>query len=456
MSSELDKDQLARLGPQVRPSPEVPHLPGFRLAGYFFAFVGGVMWTANGLRPPVLLEYFLIWLLPAILLAAYGGAKFFREMWITNWKPALHERGIVLRRAGRVQAFGFNEVKEISIDERDIFTGQDFYARQWDVKLWPEGDPVTFRLRSLDGHRDEAGEFLDELRTALAGAASRRLRRGEALKGRTWQLTEEGFKSGRLEVPLSEIAGAGHFGGGRVGLWKLAEERPFFTVSARSANVMVLHDVLASRLPSHSLGLGRLQFEKRAWLAHGFRCYEHGLVKYNWFGRKEIQFAEAGGIAYSVQEFRIKAFLLFRRFNLELHRRQGGEPFRVSFLKRRAGDRDFEGLRDRLAERLAGEAAEVMEREGELLWGNGVWLTPEGLRYTTHKPNGGAESGFLHYAQGVLYKFDGGDLFLYRKGDGNRSITHLLTDVPNFYVGLSLLERLASEARGARERGEGG
>ena len=503
MSSDLDKDQRARLGPQVRPSPEVPHLPGLHLVGYFFAFVGGAMGVLNAGPPSkYFLDLFLIWVLPCLLLAVFGGTKFFREMWITNWKPVLRERGIVLRRASRAKAFGFNEVKRIAIRERDIFESREFYARQWDVTLWSEKDNVTFRLRTLDGHRDEAGEFLDDLRAALAEVAGRRLRRGEALAGTTWRLTDAGFKSGALEVPFEEIAGAGLFGGGRVGLWKLGEERPFFTISARSPNVPVLYDVLASRLPAHELGLGRLQFEKRAHLlpatlaflpaaasivsavrlanegdlspalslggfgvfllgvtylllARGFRCYERGLMKYDAFGRKEIQFAEVGGITLSPWELRFKGIYLIRNLTLTLHRRQGGEPFQVSHLMRRASDRDIEGLLDRLAEGLADEAREILERDGELPWGNGVWFTRHGLRYDTAKGNGQADTNYVHYPQGILYKFDQGELFLYKKGD-NRSIAQVPTNLPNFFVGLALLERLAGEATGARTARDSG
>jgi hypothetical protein len=46
-------------------------------------------------------------------------------------------------------------------------------------------------------------------------------------------------------------------------------------------------------------------------------------------------------------------------------RQGGGSPLQAGFLTRRAGDRDLEALRDRLAEGLAAEAGGVRDaREG--------------------------------------------------------------------------------------------
>jgi hypothetical protein len=499
-----EKDQLAPLGEKVSSLPTAPSPPGFHLVGYFAAFGLGAMGVLNAGSPgDYSLQFFLVWVLPCLLLAVFGGLKFYREIVATNWTPTLHERGIALRRFGKLKTFGFNELREISIRERDEFDRQEFYGRRRDVTLRSGSDKLVFRLRTLSGQADDPGAFLEELRTALAEIAERRLRKGKTLGGRGWRLTEGAFKAGSLEVPFEEMAGAGLFGGGRVGLWKLGEERPFFTVPARSPNVMVLHDVLASRLPTYALGLGRLQFEKRShWLpaglvslgaifcfysayrlmsldadipptvffefgagvlfalaayalaAAGVRCYERGLVKHSVLGQREIQFAEVGGIIYRVSLYSFKGIHLFTSLSLILHRRSAGEPFRIDLQTRRKGDRDLEGLRDHLADRLADEAYERLEREGEIRWMDDVWLTHQGVRYTTLKPDQDTDVNFLHFAQGVLYSFEGGDFHLYRKGDG-KPIAQMPADAPNFFAGFRLMERLAAEARGtlkAKER----
>jgi hypothetical protein len=492
-----EKDQLARLGREVSSLPVQPAPPGLHLVGYFAAFVLGTMGVVNA-GPPgdYFLEVFLVWVLPCFLLAVFGGLKLYREYVGTNWTPALHEQGIALRRYGKLKTFGFNEVRAISIRRRDVFDRQEFYARQRDVTLRSDSDKVVFRLRTLNGQADEPGAFLEELRTALAEIAERRLRKGKFIEGQGWRLTEGTFKAGALEVPFDQVAGADVFGGDRVGLWKLGEERPFFTVPARSPNVMVLHDILASRLPTHALGLGRLQFEKRshglpaglvglgaifcfysayqlmsldaeipptvffevgagalfalaAWAlaAAGVRCYERGLVKHSVLGQREIQFAEVGGIIYRVSLYSFKGIHLFTNLSLILHRRRVGEPFRIDLQTRRKGDQDLEGLRDHLADRLADEAYEQLEREGEIRWADGVWLTHQGVRYTTWKPDQDSDVNFLHFAQGVLYGFEKGDFHLYRKGDG-KPIAQMPADAPNFFAGFRLMERLVAEAEG--------
>jgi hypothetical protein len=362
-----NKDLLARLGPRVSGLPIAPPLPGLYMVGNFFAFVLGSMGVmSSGPPSDYSLKLFLFWVLPCFLLAAYGGVTLYRELWATNWEPALHERGIALLRAKKwLKTFALDEVREIAIRERDLFASQEFCGRQWDVTLRSAADRVTFRLRSLDGQPDDAGVFVDDLRAGLAGVAGRRLRQGEALAGKGWRLTDAAFKAGSLEVPFGDVAGADLFGGGRVAVWRIGEEDPFFTVPAHSTNAMVLHDVLAERLPTHALGLGRLQFEKRSyWLPAalaGFRCYERGLVKHSVLGQREIQFAEVGGITYKARVHKYKGIHLLTSFSLVLHRRQGGEPLRVSLHTRRLGDRDLEGLRDRLEEKLAAESYDRLD-----------------------------------------------------------------------------------------------
>lgn len=409
MSSEqvTDKDQLARLGREISSLPTAPSPPALHSAGHFAAFGLGTLGVLNAGSPgDYSLKFFLVWVLPCLLLAVFGGLKLYREIVATNWTPTLHEQGLALRRFGKLKTFGFHEVREIAIRRRDVFDRQELYARQRDVTLRSDSDRVVFRLRTLDGQDDDSGAFLEDFRTALAEIAEQRLRKGKVIEGDGWRLTEQAFKAGSLEVPFDEVAGAGLFGGDRVGLWKLGEERPFFTIPARSSNVMVLHDLLAARLPTYALGLGRVQFEKRPhWLpaglaglgavfsfysafqlmsldagvsptalfqvgvaflfalaayalaAAGVRCYERGLVKYSVLGRREIQFAEIGGLTYKAAQHSLKGIHLFTSLSLILHPRPEGQPFRIDLQTRRKGDRDLEGLRDHLAERLAGEDA---------------------------------------------------------------------------------------------------
>lgn len=497
MSSDqvTDKDQLARLGEAVSSLPTAPSPPALHSAGHFAAFGLGALGVLNAGSPgDYSLQFFLVWVLPCLLLTIFGGVKLYREIVATNWTPTLHERGIALRRFGKLKTFGFNEVREISIRRRDVFDRQELYARQRDVTLRSDSDRVAFRLRTLDGQPDEPGALLEELRTSLAEIAERRLLKGKVIEGAGWRLSGQAFKAGSLEVPFDEVAGADLFGGDRVGLWKLGEERPFFTIPARSPNVMLLLDVLAARLPTHALGLGRVQFEKRPhWLpaglaglgavfffysayqlmsletgvsptallqvgvaflfalgayalaAAGVRCYERGLVKYSVLGRREIQFAEVGGLTYRASLHSFKGIHLFTSIALILYRRPGGQPFRIDLQTRRKGDRDLEGLRDHLADRLAGEAYEQLESEGEIRWINDIWLTPQGVRYADN---------FIHFSQGVLYSFEGNDFYLYRKGDG-KPVARMPADAPNFFAGFLLMDRLAAEARGSLEAREG-
>ncbi|HEX6903363.1 MAG TPA: hypothetical protein VF789_26840 [Thermoanaerobaculia bacterium] len=497
MSSDqvTDKDQLARLGEAVSSLPLAPSPPALHSAGHFAAFGLGTLGVLNAGSPgDYSLKLFLVWVLPCLLLAIFGGVKLYREIVATNWTPTLHERGIALRRFGKLKAIGFNEVRQISIRRRDVFDRQELYARQRDVTLRTDSEKLVFRLRTLDGQPDEPGAFLEELRTALAEIAERRLRKGKVIEGNGWRLSGDAFKAGSLEVPFDQVAGADLFGGDRVGLWKLGEERPFFTIPASSPNVMLVLDVLASRLPTHALGLGRVQFEKRPhWLpaglagliavfsfysayqlmsldagvsptalfqagagflsalgayalaAAGVRCYERGLVKYSVLGRREIQFAEVGGLTYRASLRAFKGIHLFTSLTLILFRRPEGRPFRIDLQTRRKGDRDLEGLRDHLADRLANEAYERLEQEGEIRWIDDVWLTPQGVRYADK---------FLHFTQGVLYSFEESDFYLYRKG-GGKPVARMPADAPNFFAGFLLMDRLAAEAQGSVEAREG-
>ena len=389
------------LGQPVAQGPALPELPlrhRALYAGSFFIGAGLALpqtWSwlldPSSLSMPVLFFYFL----PALLLMVYGGSNAFREL-SRRWEPALFERGITLRRGSQLVAFRFDELREVSIRERELLVNGTLAALQREVTLRSDAARATFRLRALEGEADQAGEFLGQLRAGLAAAAGQRLREGETLAGQGWRLTGGAFHAGSQDVPFDMVAGAGLAGGGRVALWRMGEEKPFFTVPAHSPNAMVLHDVLAERLPTHEIGLGRFLFEKRArrlpavllgtvglaafglaaWLyleegglsslattgivcgvalsaaaylltARGFRCYEHGLVKFSPLGEKELRFSEVSNVDYLTSPLHYKNIYVGTNFYMTFHRR-GESPLEVSAHSRRAGDPDLERLRDRL------------------------------------------------------------------------------------------------------------
>lgn len=395
-------DAQAGLGQPVAQGPALPELPLRHRALY-----AGALFIGSGLSLPHLWSWligldrsfspqlFFFYVLPAFLLAVFGGLSLYREI-SRRWEPVLFEQGITLRRGSRLVAFRFDEIREVVLREKELLVNGALAALQWEVTLRSDAARATFRLRAPEGHADQAGEFLGQLRASLAAAAGQRLREGATLAGQGWRLTGAAFHAGSQDVPFDMVAGAGLAGGGRVALWRMGEEKPFFTVPLRSPNAVVLHDVLAERLPTHEIGLGRFLFEKRArsfpalllgatgvvsfalaaWLilqegglpslalaglvcgvalsagaylmaSRGFRCYEHGLVKFSPLGEQELRFSEVRGVGYRTSPLYYKNFYIGTTYYMTFNR-EGGRPLEVTAHSRRAGDPDLERLRDRL------------------------------------------------------------------------------------------------------------
>jgi hypothetical protein len=395
-------DLQNRLGQPVAPAVALPPLPlRFRAlyAGSLFVGLGLVLaqtWTWLT-EPADLSPQTLFVFLPFLLLAWCGGLNVYRE-YARGWEPALFEKGISLQRGSRHTTFRFDEVREAAIAERELLGNGKLTAIQRDVKLRSDAAGVVFRMRTLAGEPDHAAGFLAQLRAGLAEAAGQRLREGETLAGRGWRLAGASFHAGSLDVPFDTVAGAGLAGGGRVALWRVGEEKPFFTVPSRSTNALVLHDVLAERLPTHELGLGRFLFEKRArklpavllgatalgsfavavklymedgglppiavtgivcgvvlgaaaylLAARGFRCYERGLVKFSPWGEQELRFSEVEKLSYQNSPVYYKNIYVGTTYSMTFHRREGGDLFKVNAHSRHADDPDLKRLRDCIA-----------------------------------------------------------------------------------------------------------
>lgn len=390
------------LGQPVTQGPALPELPLRHRALYAVSlFIGSglalpQLWSwLVGLDRSFSPQIFFFYFLPALLLAVFGGLSLYREV-SRRWEPVLFEQGITLRRGSRSVAFRFDEIREVVLREKELLVNGALAALQWEVTLRSDAARATFHLRTPEGHADQAGEFLGQLRAGLAAAAGQRLREGETLAGQGWRLTGAAFHAGSQDVPFDQVAGAGLAGGGRVALWRMGEEKPFFTVPSQTANAMVLHDILAARLPTHEIGLGRFLFEKRArrlpaillgtmglasfglaaWLyleegvlssiamtgivcgvlltagaylltARGFRCYERGLVKFSPLGEQELRFTEVANVDYRSSPLHYKNIYIGTNFHMTFHRR-GESPLKVSAHSRRAVDPDLERLRDRL------------------------------------------------------------------------------------------------------------
>lgn len=337
----------------------------------------------------------------------------------------LFERGFLAGEPGREKAVLFGEVQTLAIDEQARFDRALAGTVARRVTVRSATGTLRFEHRAVDGLPDPGTPALHALLAGVTDVVDQRLRGGGLFTGRGWSLAADGFRIRRgASVPLSALARAGLFLG-RVRLWKQGEERPFFSLAAGSPNARVLAGVLIRRLAGHvepaSGPLGRFLFR-----AGRVRYHENGVVKAGVRGDRELLFAQ-------VERVRLQAASQTRR---TVTYQGSGTEITARFPASHESHQLFLGrpaalLADRLEQRLA--------TEGQILWVDGVRITPEGLLV----PRRDGEPELVAFAQGPRLHLTGGRFHLLLSGETRPALT-IGTGAWDFFPGLFVLERLYS------------
>ena len=141
-------------------------------------------------------------------------------------------------------AFRFDELEAFALEEKPrLANGKPI---GFDRRITVRGAGRHADVRHVVGRIDLLGGFTRTLLERATAAAERRIERG--VQGAGWRIDNAGLRTGNAGVTrFEEISDGGVFDG-QVRLWRRSEERPFFSIATSSDNVLILLNLLMTRI----------------------------------------------------------------------------------------------------------------------------------------------------------------------------------------------------------------
>jgi hypothetical protein len=408
--------------------------------------------------------------------------------------------GFVLSRHDRRRRFGDDQVIGVAQTSRFISSGYIRRRVVLDLAGTEGTEHIDCRYSLPASHPDPLAAFLDRAQQGLARRTAAALAQGARLEGPGWVLDRDGLHRGGAVHPLEQISWVA-FLGRRLCLWRGGEERAFLRLSLLSRNVHVLGLVLWQMIqqrPSYlqspaGLPLGRLLLERGEWAtpigyalmttaAVAIACFSVYMVAVKVGASNLGPVYVMGGICLGVAGLGGLLCLLGWGNRVRFYERGATQPRRGGdrqLLYKDMGDvtwkqdqslmlRPWAGVdqstirfwafarkfdfgmitvRNLLCAHIARHWATQLQ-QGPVQWTGKLRFLPGGLEYRPWVLLGTSEPITVPYHL-TSYRLENGLFLLFVSGHSRPACKERL-DLPNFFVGLMLLEWIYQANRQAQ------
>ncbi|MFL5356075.1 hypothetical protein [Archangium sp.] len=417
----------------------------------------------------------------------------------------VHEQGVVLSRIGSDEIIPYLHMRDFSLkEEAKLFNGNHAGLLRTLDFTWSGGNRRAAQFASADAE-DFFAPMLVEMLGKLADAAEARLQKGAPLEGKGWRLDSRGLHVGeQAPVQLSKLAGVAMFEN-KVSFWRSGEELPFLTVEEESPNARLL-GVLARRQrtederPQRAGALGRVLFQKKVtrasqvacwigaglcfiagsagiittamahnwgWLAgslfvgwgaalafaaiaqYSFRVHELGVVRRSIFGERTLRYSEITSFQFGATRHYHNGAYTGTALNMSFTGGPGTKPISHNQTSR-GNDSDLDALREQVADIVAAQLLQRLERGEEIQWGPSARFTRNGLMVRAPKLFGKGEERRAPYDAGLHISIQQGTLQLFINNEA-KAVMSCPCAADNFYPGLTMLGVLIARAKGSRQ-----
>jgi len=362
--------------------------------------------------------------------------------------------------------------------------------------IWVDGEPTPIKCEDkiMAGDSDPLMGLIERISENFRELASMALEAGAVIEGEGFALTNTSLLIGpsahQMETPLNEIASYGIFDD-QFRVWGRGQNEAVLSLPLSAKNCYALELLLSERVQTNSVepkpseGLGRILFERKptasnilvmwglaiaafigavvfaadGWvlplccvlggvgfiigginaLRSRFRCHESGVYRQTLFSQRQILYEDLQSFSYQAVRHFTNGVYTSTKLDLTFKPKVTVNEKPITFsTDTKTGDNDLDGLRDHISRVIAGEMAERLRRDEEVVWTNNLTFAPEGLRYRPSGFLGKKEFQYLPYAEFHGFDIQEGFLHLWKVGQDKSVIAEPIS-ADNFFPGFLLL-----------------
>lgn len=417
----------------------------------------------------------------------------------------VYEQGIVVSRNDNDDIIPYLHVRGFSLKEEvKLNNGRHAGVLRTLDFTWSGGKSRVAQFAAPDAE-DTFVPLLGELLGKLADAAEARLQKGTPLEGKGWRLDSRGLHVDEQQpIRLNQLGGTAMFEN-NVSFWRVGEELPFLCVPEESPNARLL-GVLARRQstqderPLRAGSLGRILFQKKVtptsqvlcWITAGlcfiagtiasincarlgswggvagtlligwggayalaakamnrFRVYELGVTGRSLFGERTLRYSEITSFSFGATRHYYNGAYSGTALSMRFSAGPGTQPITHNQMGR-GNDSDLDTLREQVADIVAAQFLQRLERGEVIQWGPSARFTRHGLVVQASKLFGKGEERRAPYNAGLRISIEQGTLHLFI-GNESKAAMSCPCAAENFYPGLTMLGVLIARAKQARQ-----